>query len=387
MSLGSPEATPGVSDDGTGPLLLLRCDASAEIGVGHVMRCLALAEAWRSQAGTAHFLCAQIPDALRQRVQDAGFSVTWNEAPIGSQQDAAAISREIQQRQAAAAGRTKAHVMVVNAAVVNGMVVNGMVVVCDGYAFDEKFWQAVDRQDALTLLIDDYGQCARYDVDFVLNQNLGCQAQWYTERRRTTQLLLGSPYALLRTEFLQHPPMVVREIAERVLVTFGGSDPANATAAVVSAWQAAMAVGSSLRFTVVLGPAYPCSQALKQQIADDPRFEVVSDVRDMSALYRTHDLAVCAGGASNWEMCYFGLPRIVIPLAKNQELPTLAMEQAGAIWTNALNDASIVEQIAGLSESWTARKRLHEKSRQIVDGQGGLRVTRVLREELAKRQR
>src|SRR3954447_1230807 len=55
--------------------LLIRADASSEIGVGHVMRCLALAQAWQTTCGTVYFAAASIPEAIHRRLNDDGFDV------------------------------------------------------------------------------------------------------------------------------------------------------------------------------------------------------------------------------------------------------------------------------------------------------------------------
>ena len=74
------------------PTLLLRADANTSMGTGHVMRCLALAQAWQDRGGTASFVAAEMPQSLRNRLAEEGVSIQHSEGPAGSVAEAEALA-------------------------------------------------------------------------------------------------------------------------------------------------------------------------------------------------------------------------------------------------------------------------------------------------------
>ncbi len=80
-------------------ILLIRADANVRMGTGHVMRCIALGQAWqdaveRAECGSLKpessdsiasvvFVCAEIPDALAERVRSEGFDLVRIDAECG----------------------------------------------------------------------------------------------------------------------------------------------------------------------------------------------------------------------------------------------------------------------------------------------------------------
>jgi len=155
-------------------LLLLRCDASPEIGTGHAMRCLALAQAWIASGGTAQFVSETLTDSVRQRLADEGIDV------------------------------------------VSAMPENAAAVVVDGYPFDDAYESTLPGP---LLAIDDYGHAKHLNADFVLNQNLYATNDLYPNTN--ARLLLGGRYALLRREFWSPPPR--NPEPNHILLTLGGA--------------------------------------------------------------------------------------------------------------------------------------------------------------------
>ncbi|MCB9727163.1 MAG: hypothetical protein H6746_01635 [Deltaproteobacteria bacterium] len=160
--------------------LLIRADAGPAIGAGHVMRCLALAEAWqRAQAGPVTLAAVDLPPALGQRLREAGWSWRRCLGPAGGAADLRATS-ELACSSADAC-------------------------VIDGYVFDRGFQHAL-RQLATTLVVDDGHRVDGFDCDLLLDQNLGASEAWYAPLAPDAERLLGTRYALLRHEFLDAAP-------------------------------------------------------------------------------------------------------------------------------------------------------------------------------------
>ena len=196
-----------------GPLLI-RADASVAMGTGHVMRCLALAQAWQDAGGEAFFVATEMLPAIESRLKAERCGVLTLAVPAGGAEDSRAT--------AGLAARLGA-----------------AWVVADGYVFGASYYLALKASGLRVLAVDDYGHAESYQVDILLNQNGQVEPRLYEGRAPGVQLLLGSRYVLLRREFGRYLDWRrdVSAIAQRVLITMGGSDPGGVTLTVVRAIQ------------------------------------------------------------------------------------------------------------------------------------------------------
>ncbi|HUA04670.1 MAG TPA: UDP-2,4-diacetamido-2,4,6-trideoxy-beta-L-altropyranose hydrolase [Solirubrobacteraceae bacterium] len=346
------------------PRLLFRADASAAIGMGHAMRCLALAEAYRGSAGgRSVFLMASPLPAFASRAQaggaagpgadGAGAEVRALVAPPGSAGD-------VRETLATAAD------------------VGAGWIVLDGYEFDGGFQAAVVDAGHRVLALDDYGHGGRYHAQLVLNQNAGADPAPYADRAPATRLLLGPRFALLREEFRNRParrrPAPAR--ARRVVVTLGGSDPDNVSARVL---EGLAAVPGPLEIVLLVGPANPHRAVLEREAAAClHRVQVVTDVRDMAKRLAWADLAVAAAGSTVLELACVGTPQVLIVLADNQAPGAAAMARDGLAVSLGRQESvapdTIAAAVAALAEDAARRNDFSRRSRELVDGQGTTRV-------------
>lgn len=338
-------------------MLLIRADATVRMGTGHVMRCLALAQAWRELNGDVLFVAAQITPGLQSRLNEEGFAIRLIHAEAGTEQDAAALTV---------------------------LASPGSWVVVDGYQFTETYQVQLKQAGLSVLFVDDYGHCVRYVADLVLNQNLGASEVWYSARAESTRLLLGPGYALLREEFLRWAlaERMISEQAKNILITLGGSDPDNVSLSILKAIDQIRA--SELTLRLIVGGSNPHGQLLSDAAELSPhQVEILQNVTDMAEQMMWADLAVCAGGSSNWEMSFLGLPRMVCVLAENQRRIADELHRSGAAVRFCLTDlcatSEFIDQLCSLIQSPEKRRLLSEKSQQLVDGQGAKRVCDMMR--------
>jgi UDP-2,4-diacetamido-2,4,6-trideoxy-beta-L-altropyranose hydrolase len=340
-------------------ILLIRADGSSRIGAGHVMRCLAIAQAWSDRGGLSAFVSAEIPLELKERITAEGFQCVQIHSPAGTLDDASELISLVKGR-------------------------NAQALILDGYQFDERYHEVISMCGSITLAIDDHGSLPHYSTNFVLNQNLGATAESYSTLSDHTELLLGSQYALLRREFRQRGSrrrFRSQQNGLRCLITLGGSDFENVTEKAIQGLQLLDVDGLEVR--TIVGALNPHGPYLADLVSGDTRFSLLSNVSDMADQYAWADFAIAAGGSSNWEMCYFGLPRIVVVIAENQRLiaEQLHREQVAI---NVGERANISpERIAEAIHTF-----LHDEARlsfarlravQLVDGFGATRcVNRLL---------
>lgn len=335
--------------------LLLRVDASRAIGTGHLMRCLALAEAWQDLGGACTFAMAETLPAIEERVRGKGMELARIAAEVGSQRDAEATLRLAQERRPAW-------------------------VVLDGYRFDGTFQDRIHESGLRLLALDDYGHAGRYAADLVLNQNLSARPELYGHRLPRSRLLLGTRYLLVGRSFRARRPRARTGPARHLLVTLGGVDPRNMTERILRAL--VKMDDTDLRVRAVVGSGNPNAERLEQEVgASRDRIELVRDPPDMAELMDWADLAVAAAGTTAWELAYLGVPSLLLSTAENQRDVASSLAAAGAArdlgMYDALSETTIADAIRRLVESTRDREAMSERARTLVDGQG---VTRVVTE-------
>ena len=348
------------------PVLLIRADASAEVGTGHLMRCLALAQAWQGEGGAVHFGMAQSMPALEARLADEGLEAHRIAAAPGTTEDALCTLDLAEQIEAAW-------------------------LVVDGYHFDASFQRCVRQAQLRSLVIDDYAHAAHYWADLVLNQNLHAHESLYRRREPHTGLLLGPRYILLRREFWPWCDWH-RETAgvpHRILVTLGGADAENVTMKVVEAL-GQLAI-PNLEAGIVVGPSNPHYGALSSAIQGSSfQARLERDVADMPGWMAWADLAVTAGGSTCWETAYMGLPSVTMILAENQRPVAEELARLGISlnldWHQDVTPAHIAAAISSLAAGHL-RVEMSDRGRRLVDGQGGRRVVRAMLARPAMRAR
>ena len=341
----------------TAPTLILRADGGPGIGGGHVMRCLALAQAWGEAGGRAAFCAATLAPSLQQRLVDEGFGCITVDAKAGGSTDA-------------------------EATLATARSLGARVIAIDGYQFPVEFHQRLRDAGLKTAAIDDNGEIGSYTDDLVINQNRHASPALYARRGGHTRLLLGTDYALLRREFRnwQGPLRVFPASARQLLVTLGAADPSNITADVIACIGPALA--ADMAIVVVVGGSNPHAEAIAARTARLPNCRVLRDPGgEMPSLMAAADLAVCAGGSTMWEMACMGVPFIPIVIADNQRQAAAAMAGDGY---PAIERVAVPRQLpaamAALATDAGRREALSLRGRQLVDGRGAERVCAALQE-------
>lgn len=344
------------------PHLLVRADAGPQIGIGHVMRCLALVEAWQERGGRATLLSSRLPEAIAERLRAADVGCVELPAPAGTEADAAATVE--------AAEATATEWLVV-----------------DGYQFDAAYQAQVKQGSSRVLWIDDCAHAAPYCADLVVNQNLGATAAAYGKIGAATRVLAGGNYAMLRREFRSRRPSPRQPKMERVLVTFGGSDPGNVTGSVLQA--ADKALPDTARLRAVMGAANPNLEAVQNMLpALDHAVELVVSPKEIAPLMDWADLAITAAGSTCWELLCLGVPLIAISIAENQQPVAQALASHGAgIDVGWHTDAGrrlgdTIRELARSPEKLAAMSRVGSR---LIDGRGALRVLAAMRGEMEMR--
>ena len=353
--------------------IAFRTDASLQIGTGHVMRCLTLADALRERGVDCLFICRPHPGHLLDLIAQRGH-------------EAVNLHARIEEPRQPPADPAHAHWLgtdwvrdaedtrhALGAEAVDWLVV-------DHYALDRRWEQALRPHCNRLMVIDDLAD-RPHDCNLLLDQNLGRAVADYSGLLSAqTRTLIGPQYALLRSEFAQlRAASLVRRANPQVkhlLITMGGVDKDNATGRVLDALNRC-ALPPDLRITVVMGPHAPWLQYVQTQAAQmHCPARVLVGVTDMARLMTESDLAIGAAGSTSWERCCLGLPTIQLVLALNQADIANALAEAGAVLTASTEE--LYEVLSSVMESPNRVERLLAvgmAAATVTDGFGTQRVS------------
>lgn len=351
--------------------LFIRADACPEIGTGHVMRCLALAQTFHGQGGRVVFTGNIEDERLKNRIYEEGFEFI----PIKDFRPDGSDLVGIIERDSRA--RPGFHPQMER----GGNPVQRIVL--DGYHFDAQYQKNVKEAGFLLLVIDDMAHLSHYHSHILLNQNIHAVRQVY-RCDPDTRLLLGLSYVLLRREFLpwRGCRKFIPDTATKILVTLGGSDSNNVTSQVVEGLKCLAMDG--LEVKIVLGTVNRHFNDINRAISRlSGRVQLLQGVDRMPEIMGWADLAISAGGTTCWEMAFMGLPNLIVVLSENQVPVAQGMEEAGCSMNmghfTGIGPQDWTLAVKELLHDGLERERMSEAGRRLVDGLGVERVIREMR--------
>jgi len=346
--------------------VLIRADASPTIGSGHIARCLTLARVLRKQGSHVAFACRRLPGHRLDALAAEGFEtfalpdVYPDEDPQQAIESMLPWQADIEALDALLAGHAAFDW-----------------IIAAHYGLDHH-WQTAARRWAPRIAAVDDLATRRYSVDLLLNQNLsGLSANYAPLLPEDCRTLLGPRYAMLREEFVC-PAIAIKPKARRVLVNFGGFDAAMQTHHAMLA----LKDFAELEVDFVAGADNPAWAQMQALAATRPHWRLHSFVSDFQQRMTEADLFIGAGGGTSWERAALGLPTLCIAVSNNQQANGEVMAAAGAhVFMGAREQVSVEQMrnaIGFVVDNVYLRQSLAERSRQLVDGRGALRVAAAL---------
>jgi UDP-2,4-diacetamido-2,4,6-trideoxy-beta-L-altropyranose hydrolase len=354
--------------------VIFRVDASFRIGIGHVMRCLTLAESLRERGAELHFICREHPGNLIPLLRQKGILVT---ALPASDVNESTNNEDY----ATWLGVTQAQDIKQTIETLSGVKPDWLVV--DHYGLDIEWERGLRPHVSNLLVIDDLAN-RRHDCDVLLDQNYSTMGEQRYEDlvSNTSKLLIGPRYALLRPEYQTYRKTLSTRDGrvKRVLVFFGGTDPQNLTGLSLEALSHPEL--KHLEVDVVIGANNPHRKSIEQQVSSRAHTNQHELRPHLADLMMQADIALGAGGATTWERMCLGLPTVLAAIAENQVpiAEALAANQL-IIYVGKVSSVSapmISKEIIALISNPSQLIELSEQNEITVDGFGALRVREVM---------
>lgn len=349
--------------------IAFRTDASLQIGTGHVMRCLTLADALRERGAHTTFICRPQAGDMLEWIRQRGHAV---KALFPAENN---FNAPVEPIHANWLGTDWVSDAAQTQAALNEQSVDWLVV--DHYALDERWERALKVNYQRLLVLDDLAD-RRHACDLLLDQTFGRAVGDYSVLvPNGCKVMCGAEYALLRPEFAALRAYSLERRLQsswrELLITMGGIDKDNATGRVLKALRACH-LPADCRISVVMGESAPWLKDVCKQALVMPRpTRVFVGVTDMAKLMADCDLAIGAAGATSWERCCLGLPSVMLVLAENQLKVASGLKEVGAaalIATHSPLESQFQALLSHLLADEKMLSTMSVASAGIVDGMG-----------------
>lgn len=339
---------------------VIRVDSSIQIGSGHLMRCLYLAEKLKKmEKANVYFVCRELDGHLSQLIMKAGYPLFLMKlGECNHKKEGYAgwltVSQEIDAEETIQRLKT---------------ILPADLIVIDHYALDFVWEQALRPYTKKIMVLDDLAN-RRHDCDILLDQNyyFKMQNRYIGLVPDNCKILLGPRYVMLRDEFYKSKVHLKKRDGEirHILVFYGGSDNTNET---MKALQAIVSLQlPNVTVDVIVGGSNPYRREIEQYCREYTFMSFYYQVNNMAELMNRADLCLGAGGGTTWERIFLELPSIVTAVAENQVLVCENCAEAGFITylgifsdvstqtiaasLRNINTSTIKKQVARMASLW-----------------------------------
>lgn len=339
-------------------MILFRTDGNTKIGIGHIMRCLSIADAFRRSGKESMFVLADksMQNTISTRKYKT-FVLDTNYQYMDGELE-------------------KLRPFIKNLA-------PDMFIV-DSYFVTKQYLESLKNMVQL-IYIDDLAAFP-YPVDFLVNYNvygkdINYKSIYFKEAVSYPATLLGVKYAPIREGFKNIPPKVQNKKCRNILISTGGSDLLHLA---VDFIRNAIVKDDTKQYHLVIGIMNPDKAEIYQLAEKISNLHVHFNVREMEKFISSCDLAVTAAGSTMYEICACGVPMITYVVADNQILGSEAFERMGlAISCGDIRRENepgkkIYNRIQKLSEDYKQRVNMGKRMQELIDGCGADRIVSEL---------
>ncbi|MFJ7950811.1 UDP-2,4-diacetamido-2,4,6-trideoxy-beta-L-altropyranose hydrolase [Lysinibacillus sp. NPDC096418] len=341
--------------------VFIRVDASMEIGIGHVMRCLTLSEELKRRGFKVVIISAVLEEDLIQLIKNKGidiYFITNTTFKLDYEQTRHVLTNFINQLN---------------------------ILIVDSYKLDIQWETLIKRHVDLLICIDDEPRL--HNVDLLIDNNYKAESiNFYKENMLRTEKLLGSPYIILRSEFTKHHKQnMMRD--SLIHIFFGGTDNNNNTFLYSNKILECIA---EVKVHVVVSNSFVYEETLKKlKTHYGERFNYSVAPGNMAKIMSNCTIAIGAPGTTTWERMAIGLPCAYLATNSNQ-IPILQKIQSDklGIYLGEVNRETVLEQVLMFSEflnNIVLQNEIVQNGKNLIDGQGSKRIADVIIKKLERR--
>lgn len=342
--------------------IIIRADANKTVSMGHVMRCLSIADVLKTLGASVLFVCAgsDAKELINKRGFDVSVLNTDFDKTLEELDKFTALIKEV----------------------------NPDLIICDGYYFSSLYFEKIGKL-AKTVYLDDYSKDA-YPVDVLINYNIygdltDYEGIYKKAGVKLPKLILGTGYVPLRKEFIDAKPIEIKKDAPYdVLVSTGGSDSLHIAKTVADRFVESPKEG--IRLNILVGPfSSDYDYLINLEKSHPDTVKIWSNITDMPGFLANFDYAISAAGSTTYELCRMGVPSVIFSMAENQDLINETFDKKNIIksagnakkhFDDTINN--LLHCIYTIEECYEQRVMFSDAQKKCVDGKGALRIANFL---------
>lgn len=338
----------------------IRADASPKLGMGHIMRCISIAQALSDIGVKSIFICAN--DYPSETVLAYGFEINVLNSDYEAMESEIALMLEV----------------------VDQLRLSGILV--DSY-YATDYYLSCMQEKLPVVYIDGLYRC-KSDIAGVINYNAAANIGEYKKRfeGKKTALMVGLDFTPLRNEFrMNSGNKVIRKKVDSILLTTGATDNFGVMMALCRYWKE-NALFEDVEKHIIVGKLFTESEKLMEGFADDSSFIFHLNTTDMKSHMENADIAISAAGTTVYELLSMQVPSVIFSLADSQNMVGVlspAIKWVGDIRDNAQKNSlaaeaaeKITNAVVDLMNSYIERKTISELAGKCVDRKGADRLAR-----------
>lgn len=345
-------------------MFYIRADGNSVIGMGHIMRCMSIADAATQTDINNKPVFITACEEGAQMIKDRGYDVILFDTDYQDMESELPKLSEILQKQD--------------------------IILVDSYQVTVSYYKELGKL-CHTACFEDMGE--PYPVELLINYNIygpGLEEAYLKSKSALEELpknvLLGVEYMPLRKEFSTGSDYIVKDKVKNVLVTTGGSDPYFVTDSFCEAFLNSEFIKSQdIVFHVVSGPFNKYKDELIRKYGNNKNIVIHENVKDMKSLMLESDVVITATGSTIYEVSALGVPMICFYFAENQRQGAEAFEKLTPVVNGgcfASEKELVVNKILKTLEKCILEKEYREllraKEMRLVDGKGARKLAKCI---------
>ena len=244
---------------------------------------------------------------------------------------------------------------------------NTDVIITDSYNMNGEYLLFLKSLSRYLVSIDD-NYLFDYPSDIVVNPNVYAERKKYN--KKASKYLLGGQYCILRDEFRESSHKNIKVKAENILITMGGTDVNNVTPFIIKAIKKI----HGININVIVGKGFENKKLVEESCKNNQNINLIYNPKDMRILMESADICISSGGSTLYELASLGVPTLFVIQADNQLRLAEYMEKNQIMvnlgWYYNLKEKAVLDEIINIIDNQGIRLKLSADSKKIINVDG-----------------
>lgn len=368
--------------------IAIRADGGPAVGMGHIMRCLAIAEELKNLGCRVYFLGKYRQGLDKAKAMDfEAFEL------LIKADEAQCHTCEIENAEAHTGFNYGSKEELEGDIHATCTIIEQQdcdLILIDKYNLSSDYFDKIKALGKRVVFVDDLNlfDCS---ADIIINGNVNAKLLGYKQYFSKQRLLLGTNYTPLRSEFSDVPERKIRKLSgwqyislklsfsemPEIMITTGGADPYNCTGRLLELLLLDDKT-AGFRYNVIVSSSFAYKDEIEKIANNKSNIVLYIDYKYLSEVMLRSDLAISSGGSTLYELCCCGTPTMAFIMADNQQGIVNMLASEGYIqalgWHGEIEKNNVAQQVCDLITDYKLRKLYSQKMQELIDGSGASRI-------------